>query len=308
MIIDFHTHIGDFDFLVGPEKRRSTPITWDSLIARLDDEGIDKAVFLPIYASPDAIFSPDFVLGERMSIRDQVIDAARYSERIIPFGNLDPRWAARNGDFAPYLDWFQEHGCRGIGEITASLPCDDPLLIRMIQQIGERNWPVLFHATGFGPGTYGLQDDPGAPRLERLLQEAPDTTIIGHAQGVWAEIGPVASVKEKMGYPQGAISEEGALQRLLREYPNFYVDISAGSGFNALTRDPDYTPRFLDEFSDRLLFASDDNGEWPNAPLRQLSLLNDLLATGSLSPEAFDSITCRNALTLLGESEAESGN
>lgn len=300
MIIDFHTHIGDFDFRVGPEKLRSTPVTWDSLIARLDDEGIDRAVFLPIYASPDAVFAPGFVLGERMSIRDQVIDAGRFPDRIIPFGNLDPRWAARTGDFGPYLDWFQEHGCKGIGEITASLPYDDPLVIRMFRQTGERGLPVLFHGTGYGPGTYGLQDEPGAPRLERLLREAPDTTIIGHAQGVWAEIGAVASVREKMGYPKGPIGAGGALQRLLREYPNFYADISAGSGYNALTRDPEYTPGFLNEFAGKLLFASDDNGEWPNAPLRQLSLLNDLLASGRLSPEAFDAITFRNAQKLLG--------
>ena len=92
-----------------------------------------------------------------MSVRDQVLDAGRYPDRIIPFGNMDPRWISNSpdADFGEVLDWFQEHGCKGIGEVTAHLPMDDPRVINMFRQIGRRGMPITIHATGMdaGPGT-----------------------------------------------------------------------------------------------------------------------------------------------------------
>lgn len=296
MIIDFHTHLGDF------RRSPDSPwiaITWETLIARLDDEGIDRAVLLPLWASPEGLF-PCFVVGERLSIREQVLDAAHYVDRIAPFGNLDPRWMhSANDDFGVLLDWFQQHGCKGIGEIMANMPFDDPRVVNMFRQIGARNLPVLFHGTGFGPRTYGLQDEPGAPRLERLLQEVPETVIIGHGQGFWAELAGGLTALDKTGYPEGPVREEGALPRLMREYPNLHADISAGSGYNALSRDRDYGIRFLNEFQERILFGTDDNGEWPSRPLQQLVYLKELLVEGSISREAFDRITGGNAIRVL---------
>ncbi len=212
LIIDFHTHIGNFG---RTRQGDSDPVTFENLIARLDDEGIDKGVLLPVYASPDAIY-PGFIIEPRMSMHDQVVDAARYRDRIIPFGNLDPRWAgsALKGDFSAFLDWYQEQGCRGIGEVTANLPFDDPRVISMFRQVGARQMPVVFHGVGFGPGTYGLQDDPGSPRMERLLRAAPETTIVGHGPGFWAEIGAGVTPEDKMGYPSGPVAEEGSLPKL----------------------------------------------------------------------------------------------
>ncbi len=47
------------------------------------------------------------------------------------------------------------------------------------------------------------------------------------------------------------------MSRLLRRYPLLYGDLSAGSGLNALRRDPAFAREFLDEFQDRLLYARD---------------------------------------------------
>ena len=297
MIIDFHTHIGDFRRY--PEDPHQG-FTFDSLVARLDEEGIDKAVFLPIYASPDFIY-PYFVLGDRMSIRDQVADAGGYRERLIPFGNLDPRWMARPGaDFSLILDWFQEQGCRGIGEITANIPFDDPRVIKMVQEVGTRGWPVVFHGTSMHSGDYGLQDDPGSPRLERLLQQAPEAKLVGHGPGFWAEIAANPSPQDKGGYPEGPIEEEGSLPRLLRQYGNLYCDISAGSGYNALTRDREYGLHFLEEFQDRILFATDRTDARPEGQMPHLPWLKELLAHGQLTQAIFDKIACQNALALIG--------
>lgn len=132
MIIDMHAHVGDFRV---SRKDENPPLTWDDLIARLDAEGVDKAVVLPVYnASPEG--APlGIYCGERMSVYDQVVDAARYADRVIPFGNMDPRWGDNSAatDFGDVLDWFVEHGCKGIGEVTANVPFDDARVINMFR-------------------------------------------------------------------------------------------------------------------------------------------------------------------------------
>jgi predicted TIM-barrel fold metal-dependent hydrolase len=45
---------------------------------------------------------------------------------------------------------------------------------------------------------------------------------------------------------------------MLRNYPNLCADLSAGSGLNALQRDPAFAVDFLLEFQDRLLYGRDD--------------------------------------------------
>lgn len=84
MVIDFHVHIGDLR--MSPTEPHD-PITWENLIQRMDEEGIDLAVNLPVYnSSPEGAPPGIALLDDRMSVRDKVIDAARYSDRIIPFG------------------------------------------------------------------------------------------------------------------------------------------------------------------------------------------------------------------------------
>ena len=50
---------------------------------------------------------------------------------------------------------------------------------------------------------------------------------------------------------------EGRISKLLREYPNLCCDISAGSGANALMRDKEFAVKFIEEFSDRILYGCD---------------------------------------------------
>ena len=44
---------------------------------------------------------------------------------------------------------------------------------------------------------------------------------------------------------------------MLSDYPNFFGDMSAGSGLNALTRDEDHARGFLERHQDKLMFGSD---------------------------------------------------
>jgi predicted TIM-barrel fold metal-dependent hydrolase len=78
---------------------------------------------------------------------------------------------------------------------------------------------------------------------------------------------------------------------MLRKYPNLYCDISAGSGCNALSRDPEFAIKFLTEFQDRVLYARDyfDN-------IHQ-EFLNGL----GLPKEVLEKIYSGNALKLVPE-------
>jgi predicted TIM-barrel fold metal-dependent hydrolase len=297
MIIDFHAHIGD---LLLDRNDGHVPITWENLIARLDQEGINKAAVLPVYnSSPEGSPAGIAVLDDRMSVRDQVLDAARYPDRIIPFGNMDPRWLYNDpkSDFGPILDWFIEHGCKGIGEVTANIPFDDLRTINMFRQCGRKGLMVTIESAGLQAGPYGLQDDPGMPRLEHLLQQAHETIVIAHGPGFWAEMGAWITPQQRWSYPKGPIVEEGATWRLLRTYPNFYADLSANSGFNAITRDPEAGIRFLIEFQDRLLFGTDTCSDDVRAPHQKY--LRELLQAGKISQGVFDKIMGGNAMKLL---------
>ncbi|MFH1085351.1 MAG: amidohydrolase family protein [Chloroflexota bacterium] len=300
MIIDMHAHVGDLR-MCRDEPRQ--PVTWDNLIARLDAEGIARAAVLPVYnTSPEGATPGIALLDGRMSVRDQVEDAGRYPDRIIPFGNMDPRWLENDAraDFAPFLDWFIAHGCRGIGEVTARLPFDDPRVVNMLRQCGRRGLLVTIESSGMQAGFYGLQDEPGMRRFERLLQAAPETTIIAHGPGFWAEMAADVTPADKWSYPKGPIAREGAAWRLLRQYPNLYADLSATSAYNAITRDPAAGERFLGEFQDKLLFGTDVC--FADAPDRGRlqAHLGALGARGALSAVALDKIYSGNALRLLG--------
>jgi hypothetical protein len=307
MIIDFHTHVGD---LRSPDQMDRVPITWNDLIRRLDREGIDRAVVLPLGASPESTQAP-FLLASNPDIVSQLESAAPFRDRAILFGSLDPRMGGLGNltleqleqppetDFAWILERFIELGCVGIGEITANIPLDDPRTVSLCRQCGAHDLPVLFHVTGPGTGVYGLFDEVGSPRLERLLQAAPGTTIIGHAPGFWAEISGKVTPEEKFVYPEGPVSEGGSLPRLLRAHPNLYADISARSGLNALRRDRAFGIRFLNEFQDRILFGTDICFADAEGDIPTLRYLRDLLAAGQLSTAAFTKITGENALRIL---------
>ena len=49
----------------------------------------------------------------------------------------------------------------------------------------------------------------------------------------------------------------GKLLKLLKKYKNLHCDLSAGSGLNAISRDPAWGKRFLLRYSDRILYGTD---------------------------------------------------
>lgn len=88
------------------------------------------------------------------------------------------------------------------------------------------------------------------------------------------------------------------MPKLLRKYKNLHLDLSDETAYNALTRDKEYGPAFLEEFQDRAYFGTDFcNTDFPDVPLAKtlIEWKND----GRISKEAFEKIERENAIRLL---------
>lgn len=153
------------------------------------------------------------------------------------------------------------HGVRVCGEVKLRMMYDNPDALRLFRFCGEKKLPVTVHIDyEFDSGRkyprpnywYGG----GIEAFERAIRACPGTTFLGHAPGFWAHISGDGQ-HDKVAYPDGKVVSGGTLVRMLRQYPNLYCDLSAGSGLRALKRDPEFAQEFVLEFQDRLLYARD---------------------------------------------------
>lgn len=290
MLIDVHVHT---DYPFGPftrpdGTRHPSP---DELIAMMDQAGIDMAVMMA-RAQPESAI--DRSLPETM-----IEIAERYPSRLIPFCSLDPREINNDAttDFRPILQFFKEAGCKGVGEYVPNIPFDDPRNINLFEQVAELSLPLTFHvAPKLGQG-YGVYDEVGLPRLEMVLRTCPNLKLFAHSQPFWAEIGTNVDEDNRQGYPSGKVTP-GRVVELMRNYPNLYGDLSAGSGHNAISRDPDFGYGFLEEFQDRLLFGTDIC--YPGQELTIVPFFREIKEKRLIGDEAYEKITWQNADRLLG--------
>jgi predicted TIM-barrel fold metal-dependent hydrolase len=272
MLIDTHVHLGRL-------RHEDPGLTVDTLIARLDSHAIDRAVVLAV-ESPEELdyYVPSWQVLEWCAARP---------DRLIPFCACDPRHRYP-GQFDPYpvLAAYVTAGAKGFGEHLAGLPIDDPLQRRIYDACRALDLPVLLHID-----QHINRDGPGLPGLERLLQDYPQVTFIGHAQYFWREIS--ADPEPGVSYPQGPVKPGGRVGQLLRRYPNLMADLSAGSGYNALARDPEHAVGFLERHRDRLLFGTDMLAMGQELPI--VAFFRNL----PLSPETRAAIAWGNATRLL---------
>jgi predicted TIM-barrel fold metal-dependent hydrolase len=138
-----------------------------------------------------------------------------------------------------------------IGEQKFGVECDSPEMQRIYQLAQAHGVPVLLHFQ-FEMYNYGFE------RFHKMLEKYPKVRFIGHAQTWWANIDK-NHADQKVLYPKGPVTPGGFTDRYLRDYPNMYGDLSAGSGLNALTRDEAFAREFLTRHQDKLLFGSDCN-------------------------------------------------
>jgi predicted TIM-barrel fold metal-dependent hydrolase len=290
-LIDLHTHtcLKRHPLLKRADgSRYPTP---EELIDKMNREGISMAVVLSV-VSPEfryTVVTPEEVLSI----------CAKYPDRLIPFCNVDPRFLANSdkADFSSLLSAYKELGCKGMGEYIPNIPLDDPMNLNVFRHVEQAGLPLLFHLAPQIGGFYGCFDEPGLPRLEKVLKQFPKLIFLGHSQVFWAEIASLDNPDERKGYPKGLIKKEGRLVHLMRKYPNLHGDLSAGSGFNAISRDPEFGYKFMEEFQDRLYFGTDIANVPQDVPI--VPYFKKLSVQNLISKVAYEKIAWKNAKKLL---------
>lgn len=173
------------------------------------------------------------------------------------------------------------HGVRVCGELKLRMMYDNWDALRLFRFCGAEKMPVTVHLdyefdTGHKYPRPNWWYGGGIEPFERAIRACPETIFLGHAPGFWAHIS-ADDQYNKVAYPKGPVVRGGRIPEMLRTYPNLYCDMSAGSGLNALSRDPVFGKEFILEFQDRLLYARDFFGNEHQEFLRSLQLPTDVL-------------------------------
>ena len=261
--------------------------TPEELIVMMDHTGVDRGILLPLI-SPESSF--------QLSTTEDVLEVCEsYPDRFYPFCNVDPRAGAHtpDADLSFHLNFYKHQGCLGVGELTASLEFTDPLVQNLFHHCERCEMPVLFHLAPQRYGNYGLIDKLGLSGLEASLQAFPNLIFIGHSSAFWSEISGAVNDEKRNQYPSGPVEAGGAVPRLMANYRNLYCGWDATSGFNGLTRDPEFGWSFMERFKDRILFGTDICD--PLVPHRHADYLRTSFGEGRISREAFENISWRNA-------------
>ncbi|MBQ5746794.1 MAG: amidohydrolase family protein [Clostridia bacterium] len=297
MFIDIHAH-----------AYRKTPVfgcpfcTAEQLIEEYDKLDIDMGVVQPI-VSPE-VYSPQ-------SNEDVLDMAEKYPDRIIPFCNIDPRGGKNSPttNFTPILQHYKDRGCKGIGEVMPKLQIMDPKVQNLLYHAEKVGLSVTFDGSPQTDRGFGVYDDVNLPQLEMTLMSFPALIVFGHGPLFWSELARLETVGER-GYiytfddrqigmmGTGPIKEEGVVPKLMRKFPNLYGDLSDFTPCHMLSRDREFSAKFLTEFQDRLFFGTDMCFPGMNVPI--ISFLYEMRDSKMITNEVFEKISHKNAEKFLG--------
>jgi len=300
MFIDIHAHITYKNYRDFSKRILHRPgFDVDVLLKRMDMEGIEKSVVLPL-------MNAEVIDYYGCAGNQEVLDACReHPDRLIPFCGIEPRsmtvWHKKKEPYSIFnlLSIYKDLGCRGIGEACAAVRVDDERYAVVYEAAAELDMPLLFHFQPVGGHSYGAWDEFHLPGLERMLKRFPRTVFIGHSTCFWTELSGDLTEAEREGYMKKPYTKKGRIWELLAKYPNMRCDISAGSGAHALECDPEHGAEFLNTFADQLYFGT-DRFSAPDEPVPpQIPLLNSWKAEGKISAEVYEKITHLNAEKLL---------
>jgi predicted TIM-barrel fold metal-dependent hydrolase len=147
-------------------------------------------------------------------------------------------------------------GAQGFGEMKFHVAADGPELRRMYDLAAELRVPILVHFQEVDHfANEGTWSTGYAKTFSSILKAYPKTTFIGHADAFWANVS--ADYRNEAAYPTGPITRGGLTDRWLADHPNLFGDMSANSGNNAMSRDPEFAADFLSRHQDKLIFGSD---------------------------------------------------
>lgn len=265
-------------------------------LANMDRYNIEKTWILS-WECPQDEYSPDPYYTVSMTHEGYPIpftSCLRYKQaapdRFVLCYAPDPRRPDAIDQLQAALDL---HDVRVYGELKLRMMYDNLDALRVYRFCGDKGLPVTVHID------YELETGQKYPRpnwwygggiepFARAVRACPDTIFIGHAPGFWSHISNDDQF-DKIAYPTGRVRLGGKVPEMLRQHPNLYADLSAGSAHNALARDPEFAKDFLFEFQDRLLYGRD------NFDNKLQEFLNGL----GLPEEVLRKIYAENALRLV---------
>ena len=290
--IDIHCHVVAFPEYSVKRYDGNKYLSAEEQIAIHEKLNVETGVLLPITTQE----------SHCATISNEAVAyvANKYPDKFMWFCSVDPRQGKCNAksDLGYIINQYKEMGACGVGELGTQMYADDPMVQNLFHYCEELSMPVLIHmAPQFG-NTYGLVDDQGLPRLEKMLKMHPDLKLIGHSAAFWSEISSDIINSERNGYPKGKV-KEGRVAELMREYGNLYCDLSAGSGANAMMRDPEYAAKFITEFSDRICYGTDVCSSKQTFQYEFDDFLAGMMSDGMISPDAYEKVVRLNALKLL---------
>ena len=249
-IIDIHQHTNYGGRRDAAYKQILPARTHADLLAHQRGMGVTKTILLP---------------AGRPLLRGSTLEGRANGLEGTVSGNDDAMALARQypGEFVfganevPDLDdapqvveKYLKLGAVVIGEQKFGVECDSAEMQRLYQLAAAYRVPILMH---WQAGAYNA----GFDRFHTMLKKYPNVNFIGHAQTWWANIDRANVDNPKSLYPKGKVTAGGLTDRYLRDYPNMFADLSAGSGENAFKRDPDHARGFFERHQDKLMFGSD---------------------------------------------------
>lgn len=225
--IDCHAHVGCYKDMKWTDGRWMD-LNPEALFNYLDRFGVSMGVLLPTYS-----WDLDKI-GIRTATEYAIELSRKYPERLIPFCVVE----VREEDFEKKLPRYKDEGCVGYGEHTSKIPLDHPLNLKLYRLCGRLELPILIHMAVGEEDSYGVLDTIDLTRLEKVLNNYSNVDFILHGQGWWRCVSKRFNPEEQ--YPKGYVEAPGRTVQLLEEYDNIYGDLSAYSGYNALSRDLEF--------------------------------------------------------------------
>lgn len=249
-IIDIHQHTNyggkrDAAFLQIMAAR-----THADLLAHQRALGVTKTILLPAGRTvlrKSTLEGRANGLDGTVSGNDDAVALARQHPGEFVFGANE----VSDLDDAPsVVEKYLKLGAVVIGEQKFGVECDSPEMQKLFRLADAYRVPILLHWQ-FGSYNHGFD------RFHTMLAKYPKVNFIGHAQTWWANIDRANVDSAKNLYPTGKVTAGGLTDRYLRDYPNMFADLSAGSGENAFKRDAEHARGFFERHQDKLMFGSD---------------------------------------------------
>ena len=263
--IDIHVHTTAFSQYY-PRNIQKIPSP-EEVIDFYDKLNIEKGVLLPLTSS-EGLVTP-------LSSENCKYISDKYPDRFHWFCNVDPRSRSNTpeSDLSSLIKEYKKMGAKGVGEITAMLYADDPKMENLFAHCEKQKMPVILRIST--SGGYGVIDEPGLPRLKKMLKKHPDLTVL------------VCGAQEDVLV-------------LMRECSNLSCDFSTKSAAEAWMADRKYTAKVIHEFADRLFCGCAFSTTVDTYQFSFADFLEDMRKNREISEKNYRKIVRENAKKLLG--------